>query len=67
MAGELSDLEVTVLRAIKAGRSVGDIAKGAGVPAATLGKTIATLQIKGLLNDDGTVSEKGNEVLSASH
>ena len=67
MAGELSDLEVTVLRAIKAGRSVGDIAKGAGVPAATLGKTIATLQIKRLLNDDGTVSEKGNEVLSASH
>lgn len=65
MAGELSDLEASVLRSVRAGMGVEDMARGAGVSPAALGKAIATLQLKGMLNDDGTVSERGEEALKS--
>ena len=64
MSRESADLEITVLRSIKEGMSIEDMAHHSKVPAAALGKAIATLQIRGLLNDDGSVSEAGNEALA---
>jgi DNA-binding IclR family transcriptional regulator len=64
MAEGLSELEVSALRLIKDGRSLDEIAKIAGAPAATLGRTIARLQINGFLAEDGSVTAKGIQALA---
>jgi hypothetical protein len=64
MAEGLSELEVFVLRSIKDGRSLEDIAKRARIPAAVLGEKVATLQIKGYLADDGALTAKAVQALA---
>ena len=59
MGEELGELELKVLRSIRGKEDLGDLARLTGVPAVTLGKTIATLQLKGYLSEDGTITSKG--------
>ena len=59
--GSLDELETKVLRSIRDKRDLGDLTKLTGVPAVTLGKTIATLQIKGYLSEDGSITPEGLE------
>jgi hypothetical protein len=64
MAEGLSELEVSVLRLIKEKKSLDDIAKLSGARAATLGRTIARLQIEGCLAEDGSLTAKGIQALA---
>jgi len=64
MVEDLNELEVLVLKSIKDGRSLEDIAKHARIPAAILGEKVATLQIKGYLADDGALTDKAFQALA---
>ena len=49
------------MKSIRDKKDLGDLTKLTGVPAVTLGKTIAALQIKGYLSEDGSVTPEGLE------
>jgi len=61
MAGndELSQLELQILRALPHAGSIEKLDKVAKVPAATLGREIAKLQLGGYIGDDGRLTQKG--------
>jgi len=59
----LTALELQVLRAIPHAKSAEDLARVAKVPPATLGRTVARLQLEGYIADDGGLTEKGREVI----
>ncbi len=55
----LSALELLILRSIPGAKGIEDLARVTKVPAVTLGREIATLQVRGYISDDGTLTEKG--------
>ncbi|MDA4124940.1 MAG: MarR family transcriptional regulator [Thaumarchaeota archaeon] len=57
----LSALELLVLRAIPRARNIEDLAKLTKVPPATLGRTLAKLQIEGYIGGSGGLTEKGKD------
>jgi hypothetical protein len=61
--GDLSERELLVLCSIPNAPDVEGLSKLTKLPPATLGKEIATLQIKGYIADDGTLSKKGLEAI----
>lgn len=65
MADPLSSLELTVLKGLSEGLTLGEIARRAKAPPVTLGKELARLQIKGYLAADGSLTKTGIEVLKA--
>ena len=64
MTQGLDKLEASVLRLVKDGRSIEDIAKLVRVPGATLGRTIGRLQLKGYLAEDGSITANGIQALA---
>ena len=61
--GELSELELLILRSMARGAGIEGLAKAAKVPAVTLGKELAVLQLRGYVSDDGSLTEKGLEAI----
>jgi DNA-binding MarR family transcriptional regulator len=57
----LSALELLVLRSIPRAKNIEDLAKLTKVSPATLGRTIARLQIEGYIGDSGGQTEKGKD------
>jgi len=55
----LSSLDLLILRSIPGASRIEDLAKVAKVPAVTLGKEVATLQVRGYISDKGALTEKG--------
>ena len=60
----LSELEMLVLRALHHSRSLEELAKAAKAPPATIGKTIAKLQLGGYIGESGRLTEKGTKAIS---
>jgi hypothetical protein len=61
--GDLSDLELLILRSIPKAKDIVELGRVVKVDPATLGNKIATLQMKGYVGEDGTLSERGVEAL----
>jgi len=59
----LSALELLILRSIPRANGIEDLARVAKVPAVALGKEVATLQVRGYISGDGTLTEKGLEAI----
>jgi DNA-binding MarR family transcriptional regulator len=57
----LSELELLVLRAIPHAGKIEDLTELTKQPPATVGRTIAKLQIGGYIGDNGDLTEKGKE------
>jgi len=58
----LSSLDLLILRSMPGASRIEDlakVAKVAKVPAVTLGKEVATLQVRGYISDKGALTEKG--------
>jgi DNA-binding MarR family transcriptional regulator len=58
----LSELELQVLHAVPHAKSMEDLAKLVKASPATLGRTVARLQLEGYVADNGALTEKGREV-----
>lgn len=63
--GGLSELDLLILQSAQDGEGIEDMAREAKVHAATLGKEIALLQIRGYIGGDGSLTKKGLEALRA--
>jgi DNA-binding MarR family transcriptional regulator len=61
--GDLSELELLILRSIPKAKDIIELGRVAKVDPATLGNKIATLQMKGYVGEDGTLSKRGVEAL----
>jgi DNA-binding MarR family transcriptional regulator len=63
MYGELSESDLLVLRTISQAKRIEGLAKSMKVPPATLGRTVARLQLEGYISDTGGLTEKGREAI----
>ncbi len=61
--GDLSESELLILRYIPKTKDIVELGRLVKVDPATLGNKIATLQMKGYIGDDGTLSERGVEAV----
>lgn len=61
--GDLSELELHILRSIPKAKDIVELGRLAKLDPAALGNKIATLQMKGYIGEDGTLSQKGVEAL----
>jgi len=59
--GGLSELDMLILRRLLRTGGIEELAMEAKVPATTLGKEIARLQLGGYIANDGSLTEKGAE------
>ena len=59
----LSELELLVLRALHHSKSLEELARVAKAPPATIGKTIAKLQLGGYIGESGQLTEKGTKAI----
>ena len=60
---EISGLDLVILRHLNSGRGIEEISKLATAKPESIGKEIARLQLDGYIGSDGTLTEKGLEVL----
>ena len=65
--GDLSDRELLVLGAIPKATDIGALGRLTKLPPAALGEEIATLQIKGYIAVDGTLTQKGLDAVRESY
>ena len=61
--GELTDIELLILRSIPKAKDIIQLSRLTKVEPAIIGNKIATLQLKGFIGEDGTLSQKGIEAL----
>ena len=58
-AGDLSEAQLGILRLIAESNDLSTVAKKAGVSPASLGMEVARLQLKGYIDHEGRLSDKG--------
>ena len=63
---ELTRLEKFILRSIRTGPKLETLAKETKVSPATLGMELAKLQLRGYLQEDGTLTQKGQDAITDS-
>jgi DNA-binding MarR family transcriptional regulator len=63
MCRELSESELLILRTIPHAKRIEGLAKLVKVPPATLGRTVARLQLEGYISDSGGLTKKGREAI----
>ena len=61
---ELTQLEKFILRSIRTNPKLETLAKEAKVSPATLGMELAKLQLRGYLQEDGTLTQKGQSAIA---
>ena len=61
---EVTQLEKFILRSIRTNPKLETLAKEAKVSPATLGMELAKLQLRGFLQEDGTLTQKGQNAIT---
>lgn len=61
----ISERELIILRSISKAADLHGLSKLTNLPPAAVGREVATLQLRGYIADDGTLTKKGLEAIQS--